>query len=771
MDKFVKKLGPKLSDNLPKLSSSPLEQILEEKFKFSKFRSPFQENAIRNLLNRDKDVYICLPTGGGKSLCYQLPTLCYNLGLTIVVSPLLALINDQILHLKKFKIRAETLNSSLGKNATIKIIDDLSYGNRISDPIRFLYVCPETLKTEKFLNAIKPQLRMKRILYLAIDEAHCVSQMGHDFRKDYLLIGKFADRIRQEDKNIPIIALTATATNEVRLDIENHCHLRKDYLKITGSTFRSNLFYDVKIIENNSGRCKAKTDMIKFIAKSLPQGISETSKSSKSCDGVGIIYCRTRDDCNFLAEDLRNNSDLKKLNLPIEAFHAGLTPKNRQTVQNNWQNESTKIIIATLAFGMGIDKPNVRFVIHWSLPKTLTSYYQESGRAGRDGKDSFCRLYFSPDDCRSIRFLINKEFNETAKKCGPNSSRLAAAMAQKKNFQKMINYSTNAMCRHKILAGHFNEKLVNCVDKCDFCMNPKLVKNMVRDIEPDGTVASTKTVLKTTASNQRSFDDDDDLYEGGRNPRAFTLASEMANFMDKDTGRNDDSNEVKGFIARQFKLRREGVANSVLEGTTSSEGFESVPKAPKSCRVLDPDNSRIARLSYIQRENYLKKLQLAIFENLQILGEDNETKSETNSWDYSTKLELDLFNSSKRIGGYATKISSKIASIKKSTDNFKVSDLLVQIIDVEKNNQTKLLTTKSLNVVSSKIVKLSDKHEKLEFKNDRIGVSKDDKESTKIEILDQANHQSVDQSSATLSISSDSVEDLVSSEEELRRKP
>ena len=408
MDKFVKKLGPKASGSRPQLSTQPIEKVLQDNFGFAEFRSPFQENAIRSLLPRDRDVYVCLPTGGGKSLCYQLPTLAHSAGLTIVVSPLIALINDQILHLKKKNIRAETINSTLSKSALSKIVDDLAYGVRIDDPIRFVYVCPETLKTEKFMRAISGQVRMKRILYIAVDEAHCVSQMGHDFRKDYLLIGNFVKNLRQQmgaGTNLPVIALTATATKEVRLDIERHCHLSDNYLNIVGSTFRDNLFYDVKILNptTGNGRGHARKDLVKFIKKNLATA------------GVGIIYCRTREDCSYLESDLASDFERSPEKITVRAFHAGFTSKVREEIQNQWQEEKVKVMIATLAFGMGIDKANVRFVVHWSLPKSLTSYYQESGRAGRDGRGSFCRLYFSMEDCRSIRFLINKEYNDLAK--------------------------------------------------------------------------------------------------------------------------------------------------------------------------------------------------------------------------------------------------------------------------------------------------------------------------------------------------------------------
>lgn len=387
--------------------------------------------AIDTILKRDKDVYICLPTGGGKSLTYQLPTLCFDAGLSIIVSPLLALINDQIAHLKGFGVRAESINSSLSKAKTQQLVDDLAYGQRLDDPIKFVYVCPETLKTEKFMNAILPQLKMKRILYLAIDEAHCVSQMGHDFRKDYLQIFNFVEKIRSMDANIPVICLTATATQEVRLDIEKYCGLRKNYESITGSTFRNNLYYDVKMVDSQSGRGKARLNLIEYIQCHFlgenPVAVTRKRDANKnlklelenvqlksSSKGVGIIYCRTRDECNFLAEDLKSDFD-STCPIKISAFHAGFSTKERDQIQTDWQEEKIHVIIATLAFGMGIDKSNVRFVVHWNVPKSLTAYYQESGRAGRDGLESFCRLYFSVEDCRSIRFLMNKEFNELAK--------------------------------------------------------------------------------------------------------------------------------------------------------------------------------------------------------------------------------------------------------------------------------------------------------------------------------------------------------------------
>ena len=216
------RLGEKVEK--PKLTTeaeADIKSVLLKKFKHQDFRSPIQEDAVRAISEREpgKDYYVCLPTGAGKSLCYQLPTLAHTYGVTIVVSPLLALINDQIEHLAKLDIRAETLNSSLTEKKRKEVISDLD-GMHNKVPIKFLYVCPETLKTDKFQQAITPLIREKSILYVAVDEAHCVSQMGHDFRKDYLLVGDFIQKIRKSIPDLATISLSATVTKQVKIDID-----------------------------------------------------------------------------------------------------------------------------------------------------------------------------------------------------------------------------------------------------------------------------------------------------------------------------------------------------------------------------------------------------------------------------------------------------------------------------------------------------------------------------------------------------------------------
>ena len=270
MDKFVVKLG---DNNKPKLSSDDLKTILLKKFKHENFRSPIQEDAVTQISKREPgtDYYVCLPTGAGKSLCYQLPTLAHTHGVTIVVSPLLALINDQIEHLKKLNIRAETINSTISEKTRKQVIADLE-GSHHKVPIKFLYVCPETLKTEKFMQALTPLIRSKSILYVAIDEAHCVSQMGHDFRRDYLLVGDFIENIRKSVPDVATISLSATVTKEVKIDIEHFLKLRKGYKKFIASVYRENIFYDTFIVGmagSGNGRGKARIDLVNYIKKCL----------------------------------------------------------------------------------------------------------------------------------------------------------------------------------------------------------------------------------------------------------------------------------------------------------------------------------------------------------------------------------------------------------------------------------------------------------------------------------------------------------------------
>lgn len=348
------------------------------KFGLSEFR-PGQREVV-DAVASGEDVMCVMPTGGGKSLCYQLPSISKQ-GTTIVVSPLIALMKDQVDNLKKLGIRASLINSSLSASEQTDVLNEMASGK-----LNLVYVAPERLRNSRFLDAISSV----NINLLAIDEAHCVSEWGHDFRPDYSRLGRFRERYL---KDVQTIALTATATPMVRDDISAILRLKTPQVFVTGFA-RTNLRFSVTHAKSDREKDEALTRYI------------------SSQTGTGIIYAATRKRCEELAQWLP-----EKTRRPIGAYHAGLEPSQRQRVQDDFMSGKLSAIVATNAFGMGIDKSDIRFVVHYNIPGSLEAYYQEAGRAGRDGKNSECRLMFSYSDRYIQEFFIENRYpqRETVK--------------------------------------------------------------------------------------------------------------------------------------------------------------------------------------------------------------------------------------------------------------------------------------------------------------------------------------------------------------------
>ncbi|XP_040186863.1 ATP-dependent DNA helicase Q5 isoform X2 [Rana temporaria] len=392
-----------------------VQSALKKIFGFDSFRSDLQENATRTVVRGDKDVFVCMPTGAGKSLCYQLPAVL-SVGITIVISPLIALIQDQIDHLEALKIQACSLNSKLPAAERRQIMQDLECE---SPKTKLLYITPEMAAASSFQPTLNMLLSRGLLSYLIIDEAHCVSEWGHDFRPDYQRLGSLRARLRQT----PCVALTATATKQVQDDIISSLKLRQPIAMFKTPCFRFNLFYDVQLKELLSDPYGSLKD---FCLKALGE-----KKPTGGFSGCGIVYCRTRDSCEEVAIQLTQRG------VPSKAYHAGLKAGDRASVQNEWMDEVVPVIVATISFGMGVDKANVRFVAHWNVAKSLAGYYQESGRAGRDGKQSFCRVYYSRTDRDQVSFLIKKDIAKAQAKRKDTKSSDKAAMV---GFETMVNY-------------------------------------------------------------------------------------------------------------------------------------------------------------------------------------------------------------------------------------------------------------------------------------------------------------------------------------------
>ncbi len=393
-----------------------MKDVLKKYFGYDEFR-PLQENVVKSVL-AGNDVFVHMATGMGKSICFQVPALMLP-GVTLVISPLIALMKDQVDSLNTNGVSAEYINSSLKDNEISEIMERVREGD-----IKMLYVAPERFSNKSFCNF----LGEVRVSLIAVDEAHCISSWGHDFRKDYRNLNKLRDRF----PDVSIIALTATATEKVKRDIITQLRL-KDEEVFVSSFDRENLSYHVK----------SKTNSFSKLVEVLNDHKGEPS----------IVYCFSRKDCMSIS---------KKLNLMrfrSVPYHAGLAQKTREKNQEKFINDKVDIVVATIAFGMGIDKPDVRLVVHYTFPKSVEGYYQEIGRAGRDGLESDCVMFYSRRDAMNHEFFIRKLYGEDAKD------------SAKKKLREMKGYCEDLKCRRKFLLGYFGEdyKNSNC-GNCDVCL-------------------------------------------------------------------------------------------------------------------------------------------------------------------------------------------------------------------------------------------------------------------------------------------------------------
>ena len=418
--------------------------LLKKYFGFESFR-PLQEEIINAVIDK-KDCLVLMPTGGGKSLCYQIPALLSD-GITVVISPLIALMKDQVDALRLNGVSAAFLNSSLDKSSQDLLLDEMK-----ENKIKLIYIAPERLSSG--LTTFISFLKTLNVSLFAIDEAHCISHWGHDFRPDYLLLSK----LKENFPDVPIIALTATADMLTRKDISEKLHLKNPQLFIS-SFNRSNIRY---IIEEKVDHV---TKILEFV------------NSHK--DESGIIYCLSRNNTEELSEKLQENG------FNAAAYHAGLNPDIRNKRQEQFKRDEIKIIVATIAFGMGIDKSNVRYVIHSSVPKNIEGYYQETGRAGRDGLPAQALLFYSSSDFLKLKSFVTVEGNQEQTKI------------MLKKLNQMADFCSSYSCRREFLLNYFDEKFSAPCGNCDICLGSISIPSF------DGTIIAQKALSAIVRLKER----------------------------------------------------------------------------------------------------------------------------------------------------------------------------------------------------------------------------------------------------------------------------
>ena len=428
-----------------------LTRQLSERFGFAKFR-PGQEEVIRAVL-AGRDAMAVMPTGLGKSLCYQLPATLLP-GLTLVISPLIALMQDQVAGMKQRKIAAAAFHSGLSGIEKSRVIQDLNKRR-----LQLLYLAPERMQHEGFLQL----LRSLWVSLLVVDEAHCISQWGHDFRPDYLKIG----RLRQELTNPPCLALTATATTRVQTDLCKRLSLR-DPLQLVAGFRRVNLALSVRLFQSRQEKLAT-----------LERLVRETEK------GAILVYCATRRVVEEVAEWLGQSHQ------SVGYYHAGLSDEERQVVHDDFRRGTLRILAATNAFGMGIDKSDVRLVVHFDIPGSLEAYYQEVGRAGRDGRPAACVLLFHERDLATQEYFIQQ--------ASQDSEGAERAERMKTLLQEMLGYVSVSTCRQLAILEYFSdddERALGPCGLCDRCIAP--VRQPTREVSHDDEVAA-KAILETVS--------------------------------------------------------------------------------------------------------------------------------------------------------------------------------------------------------------------------------------------------------------------------------
>ncbi|XP_075247166.1 ATP-dependent DNA helicase Q5-like [Convolutriloba macropyga] len=812
------------------LSDKEILISLQRHFGFDNFRNELQRNCVKCVLERDKDCFVSMPTGAGKSLCFQLPAVILQ-GITLVISPLIALIDDQIAHLKAKKIAAATLNSKQSSKVRSEVIQDVLQDK---PKTRLLYVTPEQCATGNFKRIVSELVEKRGVALIAVDEAHCVSQWGHDFRPDYLKLSslramtsqvpwialtatatkqveddivnslslrkpvetfkssvyrpnlfyqvQFADllpgsgfddlvqfsfkclqvdtklpkslrvrivselvekrgvaliavdeahcvsqwghdfrpdylklsSLRAMTSQVPWIALTATATKQVEDDIVNSLSLRKPVETFKSSVYRPNLFYQVQFADLLPG--SGFDDLVQFSFKCL-QVDTKLPKSLRVATGSGLIFCRSRVSCDQVADELTRRG------LVSNSYHAGLPAQERQKTQEDWLSGKFPVIVATISFGMGVDKPDVRFVVHWTIPASMSGYYQESGRAGRDGETSYCRLYVSKAEKDTLVFLTKRSIAQSNKRASGDQQKWEnVAKSTMDKLKTMFNYFEELKCRHKSICENFGElDFLVCKNYCDVCKDKEKVESNLKKyhLNSEGRPGATGIPGQNGFNRaSTSWEDLDcsDLYGGGRQGISSEVGcnagsnsysgDEMNSDYDADeydedffekkkdslfddgsrSSRKRCSDVLGGVIDDEFRRRRGGGGNGGMNNFISAKNL--LPKHSASKDDLDPEtptidaafstlinahSNKIAGLTVQMRERFRAMLRSHLEANLAACNQsvvecDEEEENRKNLLDQvANEEEHNVLTETSKLISYRTAVLRKIGEIKAST--------------------------------------------------------------------------------------------------------